>query len=101
MLTGIVIQLNPVAQGRVNPAGPNPRGAKEGENKMAIDRFNTRSLDGEEWAAAFVAAVKAKTVNPESEEDVRAWFQNAIMAGYDRGMPVNGDEAASRLVKPN
>jgi len=71
------------------------------EREMSIDRFNPRSLNGEEWAAAFVAAVKSKTVDPESEEDVRAWFQNAIMAGYDRGMPVNGDEAASRLIKPN
>jgi len=63
--------------------------------------FNMRSLDGEKWAEAFVAAVRNKTLDPCNEEDVRAWFQNAIMAGYDRGQPVCGDELVSRAQRVN
>lgn len=50
-------------------------------------------LDGEIWAKEFIARVQDKTINPENLDDVRSWFQNAIMAGSDHGLPVNGDHA--------
>lgn len=55
------------------------------------------NVDAEVWANEFIKHVQAGLLDPTKLEDVRAWFANAIMAGHDRGKPVNGDHAAYLL----
>jgi len=93
-MNGKNAKTNSVAQGRVNPAGPNPRAAKEGENKMATtteQRHAIEVLKREVWAAKVVAEQKladklqAKKVLAEAE----AAYVNAQM---------NLDDVRNRLI---
>lgn len=65
--------------------------------KSALDL--TQCLDADVWAKTFIRNVKEGTVDPADLDTVRAWFANAIMAGYDHGRPVNGDHAAYLIDK--
>lgn len=43
----------------------------------------TQSFDGGDWAAAFLERVKTIPGFAEDLDNLRGWFCNAIMRGYD------------------
>mgnify|MGYP001559154401 CR=1 FL=1 len=48
--------------------------------------YTWMGMDAERWALAFCAK------NPAADHELmRTWFASAIMAGYDRGQPINAD----------